>query len=436
MYSHSNTSSFSPAINLYKSEGTQTAPTPTQRQDYLGYLSGFGYDGSAYAQGAQINFQSSTPWSTTDHSTVILFQAAAASSTSPTIVFRMNSNADAGDATANVSYLSLNITNGAVLGWANGESPPTVAFSRISPDVVALGNGTNGDTTGTLLLTQIGVGTSTPYARLSVWGPDSASSTLAFNVVNNASTTVFAVFDGGNAQLSGTLTQSSDQRLKTNVQSLDASSTLALIAQLNPVTFNWINPDQGNGTQVGFIAQQVQQIFPQLVSTTSPTALTPNGTLGLNYIGLISPIISAIQALYADIQSIDQTLTSFAQKFTTNELCVNKSDDTPVCVTGDQLAALLAGNGGGTGSGSSSSGGGGGEGDQSPSAAQLGPSSASSTPESVTQNFTNSGTSTLDSILQDDTDNAQATTSPATTGSPSIVPSDYASTTASTTISQ
>jgi hypothetical protein len=38
---------------------------------------------------------------------------------------------------------------------------------------------------------------------------------------------------------------------------LDASSTLALIDQLNPATFNWIDPNQGNGTQVGFIAQQV-----------------------------------------------------------------------------------------------------------------------------------------------------------------------------------
>lgn len=36
-----------------------------------------------------------------------------------------------------------------------------------------------------------GIGTSTPYARLSVWGSDTASSTLAFNVVNNASSTIF-----------------------------------------------------------------------------------------------------------------------------------------------------------------------------------------------------------------------------------------------------
>jgi hypothetical protein len=160
---------------------------------------------------------------------------------------------------------------------------------------------------------------------------------------------VFSVFDGGNAQLSGTLTQSSDQRLKTNIQSLDASDTLALIDQLNPVTFNWIDPNQANGTQVGFIAQQVQAIFPELVSTTSATALTPGGTLGLNYIDLIAPAVSAIQALYADIQTLEQTVAGFAQSFTSetitaaNQLCVNKSDGAPICITGDQLAALLAG---------------------------------------------------------------------------------------------
>jgi hypothetical protein len=234
----------------------------------------------------------------------------------------------------------------------------------------------------------VGIGTTTPYSRLTVWGPDSASSTLAFNVVNSASTTVFAVFDGGNAQLSGTLTQSSDQRLKTNIQSLDASSSLSLIDALNPVTFNWIDPSQGSNTQVGFIAQQVQAIFPELVSTTSATALTPGGTLGLNYIDLIAPAISSIQALYTDVQSLEQTVAGFADNFvsahitvttldvgtvTVNTgLCAKQSDGTAVCITSDQLAALLASQGSGS--------------NQSTSGVQQSPAATSSLPESVTQN--------------------------------------------------
>lgn len=196
----------------------------------------------------------------------------------------------------------------------------------------------------------VGIGTSTPYNRLTLWGPDTASSTLSFNIVNNASTTVFAVFDGGNAQLSGTLTQSSDARLKTNIQSLDASTSLAAINSLTPVAYDWLDPNKGGVRQYGFIAQQVAQVFPNLVSTTSATALTPDGTLGLNYIGLIAPLVEAVQQLSAGLNSIasrvsalEATVAGFANRFTTKQLCVEKSDGTPVCLTGDQLAGILSG---------------------------------------------------------------------------------------------
>jgi hypothetical protein len=190
----------------------------------------------------------------------------------------------------------------------------------------------------------VGIGTTTPYSRLEVFGPDAASSTSAFAVVNTSSSTVFAVFDGGNAQLSGTLTQSSDQRLKTNIQALDGSSSLAEINALNPVTFNWIDPNQDARPQLGFIAQQVQGIFPSLVSTTSATALTPGGTLGLNYIDLISPIVAAIQELDKEITALASTVAGFAQSLTTQQLCVGNgpNDPNPLCVTKSQLAALPA----------------------------------------------------------------------------------------------
>jgi hypothetical protein len=228
----------------------------------------------------------------------------------------------------------------------------------------------------------VGIGTTTPYSRLTIWGPDTSSGTAAETISNSASTTEWQVFDNGNATLAGTLTQNSDQRLKTNIQSLDASSSLAALDALNPVTFNWIDPSEGSTTQVGFIAQQVQQIFPNLVSTTSATALTPGGTLGLNYIGLIAPAVSAIQALYSDVQSLEQTVTGFAQSFTSNtitanrQLFVKQSDGTPICITGDQLAALLAAE------------------NQSPAAAQPSPSGGSNPPGSVTQTEGTSTTAT------------------------------------------
>jgi hypothetical protein len=193
----------------------------------------------------------------------------------------------------------------------------------------------------------VGLGTTSPYAALAVWGADTSAGTSAFVISNSASTTEFNVLDNGNATLAGTLTQNSDQRLKTNIQSLNASSSLAAIDELNPVTFNWLDLSQGSTTQLGFIAQQVQPIFPNLVSTTSSTALTPNGTLSLNYIGLISPIVSAIQALSNELASIENAIAGFAQSFTTAILHAQEADVQKLCVgstcvTPAQFQAMVA----------------------------------------------------------------------------------------------
>ena len=95
--------------------------------------------------------------------------------------------------------------------------------------------------------------------------------------------------------------------------------------------------------QYGFIAQQVQQVFPNLVSTTSATALTPDGTLGLNYMGLIAPIVEAVQSLSAEVQSLTTTVAGFAQSFTTHQLNADELCLQGTCITKTQLQALLSG---------------------------------------------------------------------------------------------
>jgi hypothetical protein len=78
-------------------------------------------------------------------------------------------------------------------------------------------------------------------------------------------------------------------------------------------------------------------------NTTSATALTPNGTLTLNYEGLVSPIVAAIQALYSEVTSLENTIAGFAESFVSNqitasqELCVGST-----CVTPAQFQAMAA----------------------------------------------------------------------------------------------
>jgi hypothetical protein len=143
---------------------------------------------------------------------------------------------------------------------------------------------------------------------------------------------------------------SSDSRLKTNINALVDSSGIAALMQLNPVTFNWTAEATGTPTHSGFIAQQVLPILPDLVSQG------PDGYYTLNYAGFTPYLVKAVQEIASITGVFKDNLVAwlgdasngitrfFADTITANkQLCVKNSDGTPVCVTGDQLAVVLAG---------------------------------------------------------------------------------------------
>lgn len=85
------------------------------------------------------------------------------------------------------------------------------------------------------------------------------------------SATSFAGFFAGDVVRTGTDNFSSDSILKKNVQTLNSVSQI--INQLNPVNFDFKVNDYpqmnlANGLQYGFIAQEVEQILPELVMQT------------------------------------------------------------------------------------------------------------------------------------------------------------------------
>ena len=229
----------------------------------------------------------------------------------------------------------------------NGPLSILGATSTVPSPLLNIASSTNRSILSVLSSGNVGIGTTTPYARLSVWGPDAASSTLAFNVVNSASSTVFAVFDGGNAQLSGTLTQSSDQRLKTNIQSLDASSTLALIdaAQSRHLQLDRPQRRQRHASRLHRPASAAaisrtglddqphraharRHARPQLHRPHLPHRLRHPSPLHRR----ADPRPNRSPA--SPRIFVSQNITA------SQELCVDDTDGTPICVTGDQLASL------------------------------------------------------------------------------------------------
>lgn len=88
----------------------------------------------------------------------------------------------------------------------------------------------------------------------------------------------------------------SDSRLKRDIATLP--NALESIEKLRGVTFHWIDPKKGSGTQYGVIAQELEKVYPELVSTDG------TGMKTVNYDGLVAPLIESIKELKAENDSL------------------------------------------------------------------------------------------------------------------------------------
>ena len=96
--------------------------------------------------------------------------------------------------------------------------------------------------------------------------------------------------------------EDSDIRLKKNIEPM--GSVVDRLNQLEPVQFNLIKHEEGTAKKIGFIAQEVKKIFPELVYDTEADRL------GLNYhdYGVLS--VKAIQELDETFKTQNERLKS------------------------------------------------------------------------------------------------------------------------------
>jgi len=87
---------------------------------------------------------------------------------------------------------------------------------------------------------------------------------------------------------------SSDMRLKENITPLQ--NVLDRVLQLNGVNFTW-RADGSHLTDVGFIAQDVQKIFPELVMEDKN-----DGMLSVKYMNMTAVLTEAIKELHKELE--------------------------------------------------------------------------------------------------------------------------------------
>ena len=172
----------------------------------------------------------------------------------------------------------------------------TIAYGDYS---TAMGNDT---TASGAISTVMGVGTtasdfgSTVIGQYNLLGSTVTNSAYVFNTTNTAfvigngtandsrSDALTVLFDG-TTTIAGDLSINSDARLKANIISL--GSTLAKLLQIDGKTYT-MKKDDNKKQKIGVLAQDIEKVFPELVSES-------NGIKSVNYQGLVPVLINALK---------------------------------------------------------------------------------------------------------------------------------------------
>ncbi|MFY0593665.1 tail fiber domain-containing protein [Roseivirga sp.] len=134
------------------------------------------------------------------------------------------------------------------------------------------------------------------------------------------------IFGHGGADFSGDINanafnQNSDARLKKNVETL--TNGLATINRLRGVSYNW-KDDSKPANKIGFIAQEVEKVLPELVITKE------NGFKAVNYAEMTAVLVEAVKELSKEISDLKR------------ENSVLKAEATKVNALEDRLSKIEA----------------------------------------------------------------------------------------------
>ncbi|MAJ32790.1 MAG: hypothetical protein CMC18_09155, partial [Flavobacteriaceae bacterium] len=134
-------------------------------------------------------------------------------------------------------------------------------------------------------------------------GEDDTNLSDAFKVMFNGDATV-----SNDLTVNGDVTVSSDARLKANIVSLGA--TLSKLLNIDGKSYTV----KKNGAQkIGVLAQDIQEVFPELVSEDK------EGMLSVNYQGLIPVLINALKEQEQKFRLQEERYQAQEQKFQAQE---------------------------------------------------------------------------------------------------------------------
>ncbi len=292
--------------------------------------------------------------------------------------FLINSTTDYSSYT---SHLSLNTSGFMGLGtvdpfngWNDQPGPglhiegvdPTIGFFDtgagaerwlISTDDVRFEIVNDTDDTARLVITDdgnVGIGQVDPQQKLTLSG------SLGLQGIGNGAGTAYlcTTLSTGVVSTSTSACNPSSFKYKQNIE--DISYGLAEVLALRPVEYDYKPELLVEGHQIGFIAEEMYQVIPEVVG------LKDGEPDNIDYSKLTSLLVKAVQEVASITGSFKTNLVTwfadatngigdfFANRVRTEELCVSDNSG-ETCITKTELDALIAGAGSSISQGSSGS---------------------------------------------------------------------------------
>ena len=161
----------------------------------------------------------------------------------------------------------------------------------------AIGNNTLADGYTTFAIGSANTADST--ADADNWSLDNRAFVIGNGAYNTASATLnrsdaLTVLFDGTTTIAGDLNINSDMRLKANIISL--GNTLSKLLQIDGKTYT-MKKDVNNKKKIGLLAQDIEKVFPELVSEA-------NDIKSVNYQGLVPILINALKEQQLDIDRL------------------------------------------------------------------------------------------------------------------------------------
>jgi hypothetical protein len=160
------------------------------------------------------------------------------------------------------------------------------------------------------------------YYSIGVKGIPGASANFQYGVYGVGGGGGYAGYFAGDVYCTGDYLPS-DERLKENIKSLD--NPLDKLLLLKPKSYNYKNNEElkymhlSKVGQMGFLAQDLEKVFPDLVKKTlQPAEFDKNGKIisasqefkAINYLGLIPVIVGSMQEHDIKIKTLEEKIDS------------------------------------------------------------------------------------------------------------------------------